>query len=118
MTKTLEMSGPARKTLASQIDRLDGILDGLSEGPSALSRCVPRTRPWRGPPIPARDVINPAARRPLQNPEIRAGRGRPAPPKTKQGSPAGCAASYQVGGRPAARDKGGGAEPPAHPTGP
>jgi hypothetical protein len=32
MTKTLEMNGPARKTLASQIDRLDAILDGLSEG--------------------------------------------------------------------------------------
>jgi hypothetical protein len=32
MTKTLEMNGPARKTLASQIDRLDSILDGLSEG--------------------------------------------------------------------------------------
>ena len=32
MTKTLEMNGPARKTLASQLDRLDGILDGLSEG--------------------------------------------------------------------------------------
>jgi hypothetical protein len=32
MTKTLEMNGPARKTLASQLDRLDAILDGLSEG--------------------------------------------------------------------------------------
>jgi hypothetical protein len=32
MTKTLEMNGPARKTLASQLDRLDSILDGLSEG--------------------------------------------------------------------------------------
>ena len=32
MTKTMEMNGPARKTLASQLDRLDGILDGLSEG--------------------------------------------------------------------------------------
>ena len=32
MTKTLEMNGPTRKTLASQLDRLDGILDGLSEG--------------------------------------------------------------------------------------
>jgi hypothetical protein len=32
MTKTVEMNGPARKTLASQLDRLDGILDGLSEG--------------------------------------------------------------------------------------
>jgi hypothetical protein len=31
MTKTLEMNGPARKTLASQLDRLDRILDGLSE---------------------------------------------------------------------------------------
>jgi hypothetical protein len=32
MTKTLEMNGPVRKTLASQLDRLDGILDGLSDG--------------------------------------------------------------------------------------
>src|SRR6516162_8700507 len=32
MTKTLELNGPTRKTLASQIDRLDSILDGLSEG--------------------------------------------------------------------------------------
>jgi hypothetical protein len=32
MSKTIEMNGPARKTLASQIDRLDSILDGLSGG--------------------------------------------------------------------------------------
>jgi hypothetical protein len=32
MTKTMEMNGTARKTLASQIDRLDSILNGLSEG--------------------------------------------------------------------------------------
>jgi hypothetical protein len=32
MTKTIEMNGPTRKTLASQLDRLDSILDGLSEG--------------------------------------------------------------------------------------
>jgi hypothetical protein len=32
MTKTLEMNGTTRKTLASQLDRLDSILDGLSEG--------------------------------------------------------------------------------------
>jgi hypothetical protein len=32
MTKTMEMNGPIRKTLASQIDRLDSILNGLSEG--------------------------------------------------------------------------------------
>ena len=32
MTKTLELNGPTRKTLASQLDRLDSILDGLSEG--------------------------------------------------------------------------------------
>ena len=32
MNKTVEMNGPARKTLASQLDRLDSILDGLSEG--------------------------------------------------------------------------------------
>jgi hypothetical protein len=32
MSKTMEMNGPARKTLASQLDRLDSILDGLSEG--------------------------------------------------------------------------------------
>jgi hypothetical protein len=32
MTKTLEMNGTTRKTLASQLDRLDSILDGLSDG--------------------------------------------------------------------------------------
>jgi hypothetical protein len=32
MTKTLETNGQTRKTLASQLDRLDSILDGLSEG--------------------------------------------------------------------------------------
>src|SRR6516162_9745159 len=32
MTKTMEMIRPTRKTLASQLDRLDSILDGLSEG--------------------------------------------------------------------------------------
>ena len=32
MSKTLEMNSTTRKTLASQLDRLDGILDGLSEG--------------------------------------------------------------------------------------
>ena len=32
MTKTLELNGTTRKTLASQLDRLDSILDGLSEG--------------------------------------------------------------------------------------
>src|SRR6516225_4399057 len=32
MSKTLEMNCPARKTLSSQLDRLDSILDGLSEG--------------------------------------------------------------------------------------
>jgi hypothetical protein len=32
MTKTMEMNATTRKTLASQLDRLDSILDGLSEG--------------------------------------------------------------------------------------
>jgi hypothetical protein len=32
MSKTLETNGQTRKTLASQLDRLDSILDGLSEG--------------------------------------------------------------------------------------
>src|SRR6516164_6353261 len=32
MTNTMQMNGSARKTLASQLDRLDSILDGLSEG--------------------------------------------------------------------------------------
>ena len=32
MSKTLETNGQTRKTLASQLDRLDRILDGLSEG--------------------------------------------------------------------------------------
>jgi hypothetical protein len=32
MSKLPEMNGPARKTLASQLDRLDAVLDSLSEG--------------------------------------------------------------------------------------
>ena len=41
MSKTLETNGQTRKTLASQLDRLDGILDGLSEGLSdAVSSAV------------------------------------------------------------------------------
>jgi hypothetical protein len=32
MIKTTNIDGPTRKTLASQLDRLDSILDGLSEG--------------------------------------------------------------------------------------
>ena len=32
MSTTVEINGQTRKTLASQIDRLDSILDGLSEG--------------------------------------------------------------------------------------
>jgi hypothetical protein len=32
MTKTLETNGQTRKTLASQLDRLDRLLDGLAEG--------------------------------------------------------------------------------------
>jgi hypothetical protein len=32
MTNTTQMNGPARKTLASQLDRLDRVIDGLSEG--------------------------------------------------------------------------------------
>jgi hypothetical protein len=41
MSKTLETNGQSRKTLASQLDRLDSILDGLSEGLSnAVSSAV------------------------------------------------------------------------------
>ncbi len=32
MSPTTNVRGPARKSLAEQIDRLDGILDGLAEG--------------------------------------------------------------------------------------
>src|SRR5947199_2679096 len=32
MSPTTNTNGPARKSLAGQIDRLDGILDGLAEG--------------------------------------------------------------------------------------
>ncbi len=36
MSSRANMNGTARKSLAEQIDRLDGILDGLAEG---LSDC-------------------------------------------------------------------------------
>jgi hypothetical protein len=74
MTKTVEMHGPTRKTLASQIDRLDSILDGLSEGLSdAVSSAV---REAVG--LAVREAVQAVLTELLTNPALRAQLQRPA----------------------------------------
>ena len=44
MSKKLETNGQTRKTLASQLDRLDGILDGLTACPGSNDVMTPRPK--------------------------------------------------------------------------
>jgi hypothetical protein len=81
MTKTMEMNGPTRKTLASQLDRLDGILDGLSEGlsdavASAVRDAVGLAVREAVQAVLAELLTNPALREQLQGPAA----AQPAPP--------------------------------------
>jgi hypothetical protein len=74
MTKTIEMNGPTRKTLASQIDRLDSILDGLSEG---LDQAVAQTvREAVG--LAVEEAVQAVLTEPLTNPALREQLQRPA----------------------------------------
>src|SRR6516165_3192192 len=74
MTKTMEMNGPSRKTLASQIDRLDSILDGLSEG---LDQAVAQTvREAVG--LAVEEAVQAVLTEPLTNPALREQLQRPA----------------------------------------
>ena len=74
MTKTLEMNGPTRKTLASQLDRLDSILDGLSEGLSdAVASAV---REAVG--LAVQEAVQAALAELLTNPALREQLQRPA----------------------------------------
>jgi hypothetical protein len=67
MTKTIEMNGPTRKTLASQLDRLDSILDGLSEGlDQAVAQAV---REAVG--LAVREAVQAVLAELLTNPELR-----------------------------------------------
>ena len=73
MTKTLEINGTTRKTLASQLDRLDGILDGLSEGlndavASAVREAVGLAVQEAVQAVLAELLTNPALREQLQRP--------------------------------------------------
>ena len=81
MTKTLEMNGPARKTLASQLDRLDSILDGLSEGldqavAQAVREAVGLAVQEAVQAVLTELLTNPALREQLQKPAA----AEPAPP--------------------------------------
>jgi hypothetical protein len=81
MTKTLEMNGPARKTLASQLDRLDSILDGLSEGldqavAQAVREAVGLAVQEAVQAVLTELLTNPALREQLQRPAA----SQPAPP--------------------------------------
>jgi hypothetical protein len=73
MSKTLETNGQTRKTLASQLDRLDGILDGLSEGlsdavASAVREAVGLAVHEAVQAVLAELLTNPALREQLQRP--------------------------------------------------
>jgi hypothetical protein len=75
MSKTLEMNGTTRKTLASQLDRLDGILDGLSEGlDQAVAQAV---REAVG--LAVQEAVQAVLTELLTNPALREQLPRPAP---------------------------------------
>jgi hypothetical protein len=81
MTNTMQMNGPARKTLASQLDRLDSILDGLSEGltdavASAVREAVGLAVREAVQAVLTELLTNPALREQLQGPAA----PQPAPP--------------------------------------
>jgi hypothetical protein len=77
MSKTLETNGQTRKTLASQLDRLDGILDGLSEGLNdAVSSAV---REAVG--LAVREAVQSVLAELLTNPLLREQLRRPAAPQ-------------------------------------
>jgi hypothetical protein len=76
MSKTLETNGQTRKTLASQLDRLDGILDGLSEGlDQAVAQAV---REAVGQAV--REAVQAVLTELLTNPALREQLQRAAPP--------------------------------------
>ena len=88
MTKTMEMNGPTRKTLASQLDRLDSILDGLSEGldqavAQAVREAVGLAVQEAVQAVLAELLTNPALREQLQK------AAPPAPPPPAGRAPAG-----------------------------
>ena len=88
MTKTIEMNGPTRKTLASQLDRLDSILDGLSEGlsdavASAVREAVGLAVQEAVQAVLAELLTNPALREQLQK------AAPPAPPPPAERAPEG-----------------------------
>ena len=78
MTNTMQMNGPSRKTLASQIDRLDSILDGLSEGlTDAVASAV---REVVG--LAVREAVQAVLTELLTNPALREQLQKAAPPES------------------------------------
>src|SRR6516225_12383483 len=92
MTKTLEMNGTTRKTLASQLDRLDSILDGLSEGlDQAVAQAV---REAVG--VAVQEAVQAVLTELLTNPALREQLQRPA---AAESAPPDDPANKQGGGR-------------------
>ena len=88
--KTLEMNGKTRKTLASQLDRLDSILDGLSEGlrdavASAVREAVGLAVQEAVQAVLTELLTNPALREQLQGPAA-AEAAPPDDPANKEGA--------------------------------
>jgi hypothetical protein len=77
MTKTMEMNGPARKTLASQLDRLDATLDGLSEGLNEAVASAVREAVG----LAVQEAVQAVLTEVLTNPALRERLQRPAAPE-------------------------------------
>jgi hypothetical protein len=93
MSKTLETNGQTRKTLASQLDRLDSILDGLSEGLSdAVASAV---REAVG--LAVQEAVQAVLTELLTNPALRDQLQRPA--EAESAPPDDLAANKQGGGK-------------------
>ena len=89
MIKTTNTDGQSRKTLASQLDRLDGILDGLSDGlnqavSSAVREAVGLAVQEAVQAVLTELLTNPALREQLQRP-AEAQPAAPDGPANKQG---------------------------------
>ena len=92
MSKTLETNGQTRKTLASQLDRLDSILDGLSEG---LNQAVAQAvREAEG--LAVQEAVQAVLAELLTNPALREQLQRPA---AAESAPPDGPANQQGGGK-------------------
>jgi hypothetical protein len=76
MSATMPANGQVRKSLAAQLDRLDGILDGLADALNEAVAAAVREAVVQA----VKDAVQAAVREVLQHPELVARRQAPVPP--------------------------------------